>query len=75
MEGCWMVCRSIHGTALNWRKASRSQAQDDCVEVAAQGPSVLVRDSRDRSAGAIALDSAQWNALLSAIQSGDLDGR
>lgn len=70
-----MVCRSIHGTALNWRKASRSQSGDDCVEVAALGPSVLVRDSRDHSAGVLALDSAQWNALLSAVHSGDLDGR
>ncbi|MFI0366501.1 DUF397 domain-containing protein [Actinomadura sp. 1N219] len=70
-----MVCRSIRGTALNWRKASRSQSQNECVEVATLGPSVLVRDSRDRSAGVIALDSAQWNALLSAIHSGDLDGR
>ncbi|WP_165964501.1 DUF397 domain-containing protein [Actinomadura sp. KC216] len=70
-----MVCRSIHGTALNWRKASRSVNQDDCVEVAALGPSVLVRDSLAPSAGVIALDSTQWNELLSAIQSGDLDGR
>ncbi|MFI0406101.1 DUF397 domain-containing protein [Actinomadura sp. 3N508] len=70
-----MVCRSIRGTVLNWRKARRSQGGNDCVEVAALGPSVLVRDSRDHSAGVIALDSSQWNRLLSAIQSGDLDGR
>ncbi|TMQ90234.1 DUF397 domain-containing protein [Actinomadura soli] len=70
-----MVCRSIRGTALNWRKASRSQSGNECVEVTALGPSVLVRDSRDHAAGVIALDSTQWNALLSAIQSGDLDAR
>ncbi|MFI0484376.1 DUF397 domain-containing protein [Actinomadura sp. 9N215] len=70
-----MVCRSIRGTVLNWRKASYSQDSSDCVEVTALGPSVLVRDSRDHSAGVLALDSAQWNALLSAIQAGDLDGR
>ncbi|MCP9980633.1 DUF397 domain-containing protein [Actinomadura madurae] len=46
-----MVYRSDLETALNWRKASASQDSNDCVEVAAQGPSVLVRDSRNRSAG------------------------
>lgn len=70
-----MVCRSIRGTALNWRKASQSQGGNECVEVAALGPSVLVRDSRNHSAGVLALDPTQWNALLSAVHSGDLDGR
>ncbi|WP_218010474.1 DUF397 domain-containing protein [Actinomadura chibensis] len=61
--------------ALSWRKGSQSQTNDECVEVAALGPSVLVRDSRDTAAGVLALDSAQWNALVSAIQSGELDCR
>lgn len=70
-----MVYRSDLETALNWRKAKASQNQDDCVEVAAQGPSVLVRDSRDRSAGVLTLAPAEWRTLVNAIQNGDLDGR
>lgn len=70
-----MVDQSIRGVALKWRKGSASQAGDECVEVAASVPSVLIRDSRDRSAVTLALNSAQWHALLEAIQNGDLDGR
>ena len=66
---------SIQEASLSWRKGSMSKDEDECVEVAALGPAVLVRDSRDIAAGVLALDSVQWNALVSAIQSGDLDGR
>ena len=70
-----MVYRSIRETAPTWRKASRSQTANECVEVAALGPSVLVRDSRDGATGVLALDSTQWNALVRAIQNGRLDRR
>ncbi|MGP4026131.1 DUF397 domain-containing protein [Actinomadura sp. 3N407] len=69
-----MVDRSIQEASLYWRKSSAS-TNDDCVEVATLGPAVLVRDSRDRSTGVLALDSAQWNALVNAIHNGQLDGR
>ncbi|WP_243716366.1 DUF397 domain-containing protein [Actinomadura darangshiensis] len=60
---------------LSWRKSSASSSADDCVEVAASGRSVLVRDSHDRSAGVLALAPGQWHALVNAIQNGNLDGR
>lgn len=69
-----MVDRSTEEMPLCWRKSSAS-SPDDCVEVAALGPAVLVRDSHDRSTGALTLDSAQWNALVNAIQNGRLDVR
>ncbi|MFA1538006.1 DUF397 domain-containing protein [Actinomadura monticuli] len=70
-----MVYRSNRGAALNWRKSSASTDDSTCVEVAALGPSVLVRDSRDHSAGVVTFGRAQWNAFLSAIREGDLDRR
>ncbi|TDC88168.1 DUF397 domain-containing protein [Actinomadura sp. 7K507] len=70
-----MLDRSSRGVALTWRKASRSLDKSDCVEVAALGPSVLVRDSRDSAPSVLALDPAQWSALVNAIQNGRLDGR
>jgi hypothetical protein len=68
-----MVYRSTRGAALNWRKSSASGDESACVELAALGSSVLVRDSRDHSAGVIALGPAQWNALVDAVRGGDLD--
>ncbi|GAA2279940.1 DUF397 domain-containing protein [Actinomadura sp. NPDC048955] len=70
-----MVYRSTPRVVLNWRKSSASGGESQCVEVAASGPSVLVRDSRNPSAGFLALAPAQWQALLNTIQNGDLDGR
>ncbi|WP_346042073.1 DUF397 domain-containing protein [Actinomadura chokoriensis] len=58
---------------LNWRKSSASGSDSNCVEVAALDASVLVRDSRDHSAGVIALGRTQWNALMDAVRGGDLD--
>ncbi|WP_242888086.1 DUF397 domain-containing protein [Actinomadura litoris] len=70
-----MVYRPDQGRTLNWRKASASGEGQDCVEVAAAGPSVLVRDSHDHAAGLLSLNSTQWRALVRAIRSGELDGR
>ncbi|WP_433476110.1 DUF397 domain-containing protein [Spirillospora sp. CA-142024] len=70
-----MVYLSDTEAVLNWRKSSASKDQDDCVEVASQGSSVLVRDSRNRSAGVLALGPAQWKALLNAIHNGAPDRR
>lgn len=70
-----MVYRSNVGGTLNWRKSSVSGGGNDCVEVAASGPAVLVRDSHDHSAGVLALAPAEWKALLNAIQNGNLDAR
>lgn len=69
-----MVNRSIRGSALHWRKGSASQEGKECVEVAATEASVLIRDSRDHSAGTLALNSAEWRTLIHAIRNGDLDG-
>ncbi|NEA26825.1 DUF397 domain-containing protein [Actinomadura bangladeshensis] len=68
-----MVYRSTRGDVLNWRKSSASGNDSACVEVAALDSSVLVRDSRDHSAGVIALGRSQWNALMDAVRDGDLD--
>nr|WP_141579045.1 DUF397 domain-containing protein [Actinomadura sp. WMMA1423] len=70
-----MVYRSTPRVVLNWRKSSASANDSNCVEVAASGPSVLVRDSRNPSAGHLALAPAQWQGLLTAVRNGDLDGR
>ncbi|XVQ10543.1 DUF397 domain-containing protein [Spirillospora sp. CA-255316] len=73
-----MVDRSIRGSALIWRKSSASgdtEGSEDCVEVAATGRSVLVRDSHAPAAGVLEFDFAQWRGLLGRIADGELECR
>jgi len=52
-------------TRATWRKATRSQANGDCVEVAAlTGRRIAVRDSKDASGPALVMDAGQWRAFL-----------
>ena len=48
---------------IAWRK-SRSSDSGGCLEVAAAGGSVLVRDSRDRRGAVLRLPSAAWSAFV-----------
>ncbi len=70
-----MVNRPNRGVTLDWRKSSASDNEQACVEVAATERSVLVRDSRARSAGALELAPAQWRRLLRRIIDGDAEAR
>lgn len=54
-----------------WRKSRRSGANQNCVEVAADESSVLVRDSRNPSGAVIAFASARWTDFVSRVRSGD----
>jgi len=48
-----------------WRKAARSQANGDCVEVAAlSSRRVAVRDSKEANGPALVLTAAQWQTFL-----------
>jgi hypothetical protein len=60
--------------AANWSKSSRSQGQNDCVEVARVPGWVGVRDSKLGASGpmlAYSLDS--WAELINAARTGRLD--
>jgi hypothetical protein len=57
-----------------WRKASRSGATgNDCVEVAAAGDRVLVRDSKDRAGGVLRLDAVSFRAFVAQMKGGAFD--
>lgn len=56
-----------------WRKSSRSNSEQACVEVA-PAPSVIgVRDSKNPNGGHLVLDRAVFADLLDHVRAGDLD--
>jgi hypothetical protein len=62
-----MPARPSQHPALAWRKSRASKADGGCVEVAREGPSVLVRDSRNRDM-VLAFPAAQWTAFLRCVR-------
>jgi Domain of unknown function (DUF397) len=59
-----------------WRNSSRSGANNNCVEVAANLPrTVAVRDSKDPDGPALIFARAQWDAFTAGVKTVRLDPR
>lgn len=53
----------------NWRKSSYSGQNGDCVEVAGDGGTILVRDTKDRRSGPVLTFTAgQWRVFADAVR-------
>jgi hypothetical protein len=61
-----------HLTSLTWRKSSYSSSNSNCVEVAATGPSIAVRDSKDPLGPVLVFGAAEWRAFAAMITAGEL---
>lgn len=53
-------------TRATWRKATHSQGNGDCVEVAVlDGRRIAIRDSENPVGPALVMTAGQWRAFLS----------
>ncbi|QES27070.1 hypothetical protein DEJ47_11885 [Streptomyces venezuelae] len=67
--------RSVVST-WGWRKSSASGAHDDdCVEIAWTGSTVLIRDSTRPRGAVVAVGPDTWAAFLSAVARGPVPTR
>ncbi|GAB3475587.1 DUF397 domain-containing protein [Amycolatopsis cihanbeyliensis] len=60
---------STNGSAcveVGWRTSSYSSNGSACVEIGWQEPGVLVRDTKDRGGGTLAVPRSAWWAFLAA---------
>jgi hypothetical protein len=62
-----MSARPSRPSKPTWRKSSFSADQGNCVEIAREGRSVLMRDSRDPDI-VLAFSAARWSAFLRRIR-------
>jgi len=57
-----MTAPELHNA--HWRKSSRSTSQSNCVEVAVTDDTTGLRDTKQREAGALAVDVHAWRSFL-----------
>lgn len=60
-------------TRAQWRKATASQGNGECVEVAFVPNAVAMRDSKDPQGPVLAFTPKEWDAFLSGAKDGEFD--
>jgi hypothetical protein len=61
-----------HLRGRTWRKSSYSNSNAQCVEVAAAGQDVAVRDSKDPDGSVLVFGADEWRAFVAGIAAGEL---
>ena len=66
------VHQSNRSADLQWRKSTLSSI-GNCVEVAADGTEVLLRDSKDPNGPWMRYTVAEWDAFIGGAKNGEFD--
>ena len=56
-----------------WRKATASQGNGECVEVAFVSGAVAMRDSKDPQGPALVFTAPEWDAFLDGAKGGEFE--
>ena len=59
--------------ALVWRKSTYSNADGNCIEVAAGSSVVAVRDSKDRAGPVLTFGAPEWCEFLENVRNRQFD--
>jgi Domain of unknown function (DUF397) len=59
---------------IRWRRSSQSTGADGtCVEVACDGATIVVRDSKDPTGPVLRFSAAEWRAFVLGVRRGEFD--
>jgi hypothetical protein len=67
-----MPGRQSQRFALDWRTSRYSGGNGECVEIASEARSVLVRDSRNPAGTVLQFSAGQWSSFVRRVRA---DGR
>lgn len=62
--------RYVDCSRATWRKSTRSSANNECVEIAALGRTIAVRDSKHPNGPKLLLARRDWAAFVRGIKAG-----
>jgi hypothetical protein len=66
--------KSINDTGVQWRKASGSFSNGNCVEVANLPEGLIgVRDSKDRDGAVLRFTQPEWDAFVAGARDGEFN--
>ena len=65
-----MAAQPTRYPVLAWRKSRASSDAGACVEVAVEGSSVLIRDSRDRQSLVLVVEYGRWREFVQHVRDG-----